>query len=647
MALQLPSSSSSTRGLNYDIFLSCGTEDTLFFTSLLFEALCDRGIRTFTDLEVVDEITPALEEAIQTSRIAIVVLSKNYASSSFCLDKLSKILDHFRDKLHPVFYQVDPDDVQMLRGTDDRVKKWTISLQQVANLPGWQCGELGIECYEKMFIWKIVEEVFNKIKYVLLDVADNPVGLESRVQEVIKLLDLESDGGVQMVGIVGIGGIGKTTLVRAVHNLIAGQFEVVCFLHNVREIQIKYGLKHLQDRLLYHRHGEDYHEEGIKLTCSSERIAEVRHRLCRKKVILIVDDVDKLEQLQAVAGSPNWFGPGSRVIITSRNKNLLVSHGIERIYEVSELNDEEALDLLTYSAFKNKIAPSEFKEVLIDSVTLASGLPLSSKVIGSTLYSRNVGYWKSYLKRGKWVPDEKIQKTLEVSLDGLETMEKCVFLDIACCFKGYSLVEVQYILCAHYGYCATDYISALVRQSLINISSSGELTLHDLMRNMGKQIDRRKSPGSRLWILEEILHVFKYSYFTITDKIEIIFLDLSSTEEGKIYWDGEGFKNMGNLKTLIIKNAHFSQAPRHLPSSLRVLEWQRYPSQYLPPNFHPENLAICKLPKRCFVSSEISGLLNKPMNLDDLSFDNGEHSNEMLYVSCLPKSEEISVMVSY
>lgn len=104
---------------------------------------------------------------------------------------------------------------------------------------------------------------------------------------------------------------------------------------------------------------------------------------------------------------------------------------------------------------------------------------------------------------------------------------------------------------------------------------------------------------------------FAHFCLKITDKIEIIFLDLSSTEEGKIYWDGEGFKNMGNLKTLIIKNAHFSQAPRHLPSSLRVLEWQRYPSQYLPPNFHPENLAICKLPKRCFVSSDIGGLLNK------------------------------------
>lgn len=153
MAL-LPSSSSSTRGrgFNYGVFLSCGTEDTLEFTGLLYQALCNRGIRTFTDCEVVDEITPALEEAIQTSRIAIVVLSKNYASSSFCLDKLSKILDHFNSKVHPVFYQVDPDDVQMLRGTygeaiamhkkrfNDRIQKWTMALQQVSNLPGWQFG---------------------------------------------------------------------------------------------------------------------------------------------------------------------------------------------------------------------------------------------------------------------------------------------------------------------------------------------------------------------------------------------------------------------------------------------------------------------------------------------------------------------------
>ena len=69
-----------------------------------------------------------------------------------------------------------------------------------------------------------------------------------------------------------------------------------------------------------------------------------------------------------------------------------------------------------------------------------------------------------------------------------------------------------------------------------------------------------------------------------------------------IQWDGRAFKKMKNLKTLIIKNADFSQGAKHLPNSLRVLEWQEYPSHFLPPDFHPEGLAVFKLPNSSLMS---------------------------------------------
>jgi len=53
-----------------------------------------------------------------------------------------------------------------------------------------------------------------------------------------------------MIGIYGSGGLGKMTLTRAVYNLIADQFEGLCFLHNVRENSIKYGLEYLHEKLL-------------------------------------------------------------------------------------------------------------------------------------------------------------------------------------------------------------------------------------------------------------------------------------------------------------------------------------------------------------------------------------------------------------
>ena len=95
----------------------------------------------------------------------------------------------------------------------------------------------------------------------------------------------------------------------------------------------------------------------------------------------------------------------------------------------------------------------------------------------------------------------------------------------------------------------------------------------------------------------------------MTSETEMIYLGFPSSkeEEAKVEWDGKAFEKMKNLKTLIIKNGHFSEVPKHLPNSLRVLEWWRYPSQYLPSNFHPKKLSIFKFPKSCFMSLELVG----------------------------------------
>ncbi|KAG4926827.1 hypothetical protein JHK85_053313 [Glycine max] len=79
----------------------------------------------------------------------------------------------------------------------------------------------------------------------------------------------------------------------------------------------------------------------------------------------------------------------------------------------------------------------------------------------------------------------------------------------------------------------------------------------------------------------------------------------------EIEWDANAFKKMENLKTLIIKNGHFTKGPKHLPDTLRVLEWWRYPSQSFPSDFRPKKLAICKLPNSGYTSLELAVLLKK------------------------------------
>jgi hypothetical protein len=87
-----------------------------------------------------------------------------------------------------------------------------------------------------------------------------------------------------------------------------------------------------------------------------------------------------------------------------------------------------------------------------------------------------------------------------------------------------------------------------------------------------------------------------------------MYLDFPLYEE-VVEWKGDEFKKMENLKTLIIKNGFFSKIPEHLPNSLRVLDWPRYPSQRIPSDFCPRKLSICKLPESCLTLFELHGSL--------------------------------------
>ncbi|XVE83989.1 hypothetical protein DITRI_Ditri16bG0133000 [Diplodiscus trichospermus] len=150
------SSSSFTSKQKYDVFLSFRGEDTRKnFTDHLYAALIRSGIVTFMDdprLETGEEIAPKLIKAIQESWCSIIVFSKTYAFSGWCLSELTHIVEQRNmrgHKIFPIFYDVDPSDLrkqtkkveetfeETYKENKDKVKKWQRALSEVTNIKGW------------------------------------------------------------------------------------------------------------------------------------------------------------------------------------------------------------------------------------------------------------------------------------------------------------------------------------------------------------------------------------------------------------------------------------------------------------------------------------------------------------------------------
>ncbi|RHN59066.1 putative P-loop containing nucleoside triphosphate hydrolase [Medicago truncatula] len=217
-------------------------------------------------------------------------------------------------------------------------------------------------------------------------------------------------------------GIGKTTIAQSIFNQISPYFEYNYFLNNI---------------------GTVWERNGGQVSLQEKFLFDIRKGT--KRVLLVLENVDKLEQLNALCGSRKWFAPGSKIIITTRDRHLLKEHGVDHIYRVKELDKSESLDLLNCSAFSQTTRPPEdFVDLSRQRVAYSRGWPLALKALGRFLHGKKVLEWKGILSSIEKfsIPDPRLLNALEKSFSDLSDNEKQIFLDIAYFFIGMNQNDV-------------------------------------------------------------------------------------------------------------------------------------------------------------------------------------------------------------
>ncbi|KAG2302767.1 hypothetical protein Bca52824_031418 [Brassica carinata] len=605
-------SSPLPRTWRYRVFTSFhGPDVRKTFLSHLRKQFSSNGITMFDDqgIERSQIIAPALTQAIRESRISIILLSKNYASSSWCLDELLDILKCKEDMgqiVMTVFYGVDPSHVRKQTGdfgkafketcarkTKEKEERWSQALEYVGNIEGEHFLNW---VNEADMIEKIATDVSNKLNATPAKDFDGMVGFEAHLREMESLLDLDNDE-VKMVAITGPAGIGKSSIARALHSLLSNRFQLTCFVDNLRGTYPigldEYGLKfRLQEELL-----------SKTLNQSSMRICHlgvIEERLHDQKVLIILDDVNNIKQLEALAGDSSWFGPGSRVVVRTENKELLQQHGINNTYHVKFPSRGEALQIFCRYAFRQTYPHDHFEELALKVTALCGNLPLGLRVVGSSLRGKKVDEWEDVMDRLETILDHQdIEQVLRVGYESLHEKEQSLFLHIAVFFscKYGDLVKAMF---ADNNSDIKHGLKILANKSLIYLSEDGKIVMHKLL-HVGTKVVHKEKPWKRriltdAQVISDVLERAKG-----TRDVSGISFDISEIDE--VFLSPKAFKRMPNLRFLkIYKSKDSGNDIFHIPDEmvfprgLRLLHWEACPSKSLPLGFCLENLVELHMP---------------------------------------------------
>ncbi len=321
-----------------------------------------------------------------------------------------------------------------------------------------------------------------------------------KAKDINNLLQKES-----IVGLVGMGGIGKTTLCKKIYHLFHNQYDKSSFLEDVNSKDV---IKQLLHDLCHKRLCKD---ENV----NKEHLDKIRQCMILEKVLVVVDNVCKVKHLTSlpilIDKDDKNSAFKSKVLVNCRNWQILKSHVSEDGKVVMEpLEEEQARELFMFHAFgnANHVPMKDFNDICMKIIKACGGLPLSLKVLGSFLYNiKELDIWEgalSTLKSGQSLTggndNEELWSVLRISYDHLDEQHKNMFLDIACFFGGLKISTI-------YRAWSGDHLHPkfglqnLQDRSLIEVAKHGILYIHDQLQDMGQNI-AMKLPNMNRFVLK-------------------------------------------------------------------------------------------------------------------------------------------------
>ncbi|CAN1250853.1 Disease resistance protein L6 [Linum perenne] len=595
----------------YEVFLNFrGPDVRKSFADHLYNCLVRYKIRTFRDEEELQKgetIGPYLNQAIAESKIYIPIFTEGYASSKWCLQELAKMVNCWKTGgggkgqhiILPVFYFIDPRDVRhpdsgsykeafeqyQLKHDSETILEWKEALQEVGKMKGWHVTE---QDGQGDVVGKIFTEVESHLRDNYTLVTDELVGIDFQVEEIMKLLNLDSTSE-KIIGIHGMGGIGKTTLAKGVYNKVSTRFERCCFLENIRETLSKNdGAVTLQNKLISTILRKDSHQ----VVNISDGMQVIRDRVCRYKVFIVLDDVDERFQFDDILGKLGYFSSDSRFLITTRDTRALELLHQCKFFELKEMSRDHSLQLFSKHAFGLDYPLKDYACLSGEFVRVAAGLPLALKVIGSLLFKRNQIFWEEKLIEVKEIPLTKVQEILKISYNELTPHEKQIFLDIACLFIGVKK-EVPMYMWSDCGVYSSSGIMTLVQRSLVRINDEKEFWMHDQIRDLGRAIVREGNTEtpykcSRIWSNTDAINMLKNREGT--DSVEAFRVDMKGEN---LVLTSKEFKQFSRLRYLEVWNGRLRGNFKDVLPNIRWLRLYRCDS--LPSGLNLKKLAILSL----------------------------------------------------